>query len=134
MPFCAAQDKDVERMARKFKLDDHVTSRLMELKAPVGGSNAMAPGEMDGFTRLWANQRTQWAMASRAMLCYVKYCQRVGFGVSVCPCFVIVIQTHPEAICQDMSRYVKICQDMSRYVMICQDMSRYVKMPLKKDQ
>ena len=38
MPFCAvAEDKDVERMARKFKLDDHVTSRLMELKAPGSG-------------------------------------------------------------------------------------------------
>ena len=37
-----AQDKDVERMARKFKLDDHVTSRLMELKAQKGA------GEIDG--------------------------------------------------------------------------------------
>ena len=27
-----AKDKDVERMARKFKLDDPVTSRLTELK------------------------------------------------------------------------------------------------------
>ena len=29
-----SQDKDVERMARKFKLDDPVTSRLTELKVP----------------------------------------------------------------------------------------------------
>ena len=29
-----AKDKDVERMARKFKLDDPVTSRLTELKVP----------------------------------------------------------------------------------------------------
>ena len=29
----SVEDKDVERMARKFKLDDHVTSRLTELKA-----------------------------------------------------------------------------------------------------
>ena len=31
--FWPRQDKDVERMARKFKLDDPVTSRLTELKA-----------------------------------------------------------------------------------------------------
>ncbi|CAE7556449.1 unnamed protein product, partial [Symbiodinium necroappetens] len=30
-------DKDVERMARKFKLDDHVTSRVTELKAWISG-------------------------------------------------------------------------------------------------
>ncbi len=45
------QDKDVERMARKFKLDDPVTSRLTELKVQTPFSTDQKTVSLHGLLR-----------------------------------------------------------------------------------